>query len=52
MVGGPAQMDLFDYKPQMKEMYDKDLPPQHPQRPAPHDDDERPDPLPYRAVEV
>ena len=26
MVGGPAQMDLFDYKPQMKEMYDKDLP--------------------------
>ena len=27
MVGGPAQMDLFDYKPKMKEMYDKDLPP-------------------------
>jgi len=26
MVGGPAQMDLFDYKPVMKEMYDKDLP--------------------------
>ena len=26
MVGGPAQMDLFDYKPQMREMYDKDLP--------------------------
>ena len=26
MVGGPAQMDLFDYKPKMKEMYDKDLP--------------------------
>ncbi len=26
MVGGPSQLDLFDYKPQMKEMYDKDLP--------------------------
>ncbi len=27
MVGGPSQMDLFDYKPGMKEWYDKDLPP-------------------------
>src|SRR5258708_5813376 len=26
MVGGPSQMDLFDYKPQMNAMYDKDLP--------------------------
>ena len=26
MVGGPAQMDLFDYKPEMQAMYDKDLP--------------------------
>jgi len=26
MVGGPSQMDLFDYKPKMNEMYDKDLP--------------------------
>jgi hypothetical protein len=26
MVGGPAQMDLFDYKPVMNEYYDKDLP--------------------------
>ncbi|MBM3964906.1 MAG: DUF1501 domain-containing protein [Planctomycetes bacterium] len=26
MVGGPSQMDLFDYKPQMNEYYDKDLP--------------------------
>ncbi len=26
MVGGPPQMDLFDYKPQMEEFYDKDLP--------------------------
>jgi hypothetical protein len=26
MVGGPAQMDLFDYKPAMQEWYDKDLP--------------------------
>jgi hypothetical protein len=26
MVGGPSQMDLFDYKPEMEKMYDKDLP--------------------------
>jgi hypothetical protein len=26
MVGGPPQMDLFDYKPKMGEMFDKDLP--------------------------
>ncbi len=26
MVGGPAQMDLFDHKPQMQAYYDKDLP--------------------------
>jgi hypothetical protein len=26
MVGGPSQMDLYDYKPGMKEWYDKDLP--------------------------
>src|SRR5687768_9164181 len=26
MVGGPSQMDLYDYKPKMQEFYDKDLP--------------------------
>ena len=26
MVGGPSQMDLFDYKPGMKDWFDKDLP--------------------------
>src|SRR5206468_4448618 len=26
MVGGPGQMDLFDYKPAMQDWYDKDLP--------------------------
>jgi hypothetical protein len=26
MVGGPSQMDLFDYKPVMEKWYDKDLP--------------------------
>ncbi len=26
MVGGPSQMDLYDYKPAMQEWYDKDLP--------------------------
>src|SRR5580698_1267885 len=25
-VGGPAQMDLYDYKPKMNDFYDKDLP--------------------------
>jgi hypothetical protein len=26
MVGGPPQMDLYDYKPEMKKQFDKDLP--------------------------
>jgi hypothetical protein len=26
MVGGPPQMDIYDYKPRMQEFYDKDLP--------------------------
>ncbi len=26
MVGGPPQMDMYDYKPEMKKYYDKDLP--------------------------
>lgn len=26
MVGGPSQLDLYDYKPKMKDWYDKDLP--------------------------
>jgi hypothetical protein len=26
MVGGPSQIDLYDYKPQMNDFYDKDLP--------------------------
>ena len=26
MVGGPSQLDLFDYKPVMRDWYDKDLP--------------------------
>ncbi len=26
MVGGPSQMDLYDYKPVMQEYFDKDLP--------------------------
>jgi hypothetical protein len=26
MVGGPPQMDLYDYKPKMQEFFDKDLP--------------------------
>jgi Protein of unknown function (DUF1501) len=26
MVGGPPQMDMYDYKPKMNDFYDKDLP--------------------------
>jgi hypothetical protein len=26
MVGGPSQMDLFDYKPEMQQWYDQELP--------------------------
>jgi uncharacterized protein (DUF1501 family) len=26
LVGAPSQLDMFDYKPKMKEWYDKDLP--------------------------
>ena len=26
MVGGPSQIDLYDYKPKMPDYYDKDLP--------------------------
>ena len=26
MVGGPSQIDLYDYKPKMNDWYDKDLP--------------------------
>src|SRR5215207_5180342 len=26
MVGGPSQLDLYDYKPKMREYFDKDLP--------------------------
>ena len=26
MVGGPPQMDMYDYKPEMQKFYDKDLP--------------------------
>jgi uncharacterized protein (DUF1501 family) len=26
MVGGPSQIDMFDYKPQMQERFDEDLP--------------------------
>ncbi len=26
MVGGPSQMDLYDYKPKMRDYFDKDLP--------------------------
>src|SRR5687768_7951397 len=26
MVGGPSQLDLYDYKPKMQDWYDKDLP--------------------------
>ena len=52
MVGGPSQMDLFDYKPVMQEWFDKDLPDSDPHGPAADDDDQRPGPLSDRAVEI
>ena len=27
MNGGPSQLDLWDYKPELKDQFDKDLPP-------------------------
>ena len=42
MNGGPSQMDLFDYKPKMADLFDKDLPDVDPQGPAADDDDQRP----------
>ncbi len=48
----PSQMDLFDYKPTMDKLFDKDLPDSIPQGPTSDDDDQRADALPHRAVEV
>ena len=52
MNGGPSQMDLFDYKPKMDAMFDKDLPDSIRNGPAADHDDQRPGPVPDRALEV
>ena len=52
MNGGPSQMDLWDYKPKLAELFDKDLPDIDPQGPAAHHHDQRPGALPRRAVDV
>ena len=48
MVGGPSQMDLYDYKPKMNEWYDKDLPDSVRNGPAAHDHDLGPEAVPDR----
>ena len=50
MVGGPPQMDLYDYKPKMQDYYDKDLPESVRNGQRLTDDDQRPGTLPHRAV--
>ena len=52
MVGGPAQMDLYDYKPKMQEYFDKDLPESVRDGPAAHHHDQRPGAVPDRAEQV
>ena len=50
MMGAPPQMDLLDYKPKMKDWYDKDLPESVRQGAASDDHDSRAGALPDRAV--
>ena len=52
MVGGPPQMDLYDYKPKMNAMVRQGPARLDPHGPAAHDHDQRPGALPHRAVEV
>ena len=52
MVGGPSQMDLFDYKLEMAKWYDKDLPESIPPGSETDDDDEWSGALSYRTLEV
>ena len=52
MVGGPPQMDMYDYKPSMDEWYDKDLPDSIRHGPAADDHDLGPEAVPDRSVEV
>ena len=52
MVGGPPQMDLYDYKPKMDEWYDKDLPDSVRMGQRLTTMTSRPDAVPDRPVEV
>ena len=52
MVGGPSQMDLYDYKPKMDEWYDKDLPDSVRMGQRLTTMTSRPEAVPDRAVEV
>ena len=52
MVGGPSQMDLYDYKPKMSECYDKDLPDSVRKGQRLTTMTSRPGPVPDRPVEV
>ena len=52
MVGGPSQMDLYDYKPKMGDMVRQGPARLGPQGPAADDHDLRPEAVSDRAVEV
>ena len=52
MVGGPPQMDLYDYKPKMDDWYDKDLPESIRNGQRLTTMTSGPGALPHRAVEV
>ncbi len=52
MADAPSQLDLFDYKPKLEDYFDKDLPDSVRDGPADHDDDQRPEAVSGRAVDL
>ena len=48
-AGAPSQLDTWDYKPKLREMFGKELPGFGPRQPAPDHDDRAPEGLPGRA---
>ena len=52
MNGGPSQIDLWDYKPQLAKYFDKELPDQRADGAATFDDDQRPIAVSRRAVDL
>ena len=52
MADAPSQIDLFDYKPKMGDLFDKDLPDSIRNGPAAHHDDLGPEAVPDRPVDL